>query len=47
MLWALLAVVAILVIAIFTGKFIHVGMSDDEEEDYMIGDDESDWGDKP
>lgn len=44
--WALLAVIAIVAIALLTGKAIHFGMGEDNEEDYIIGDDDTDWGDK-
>jgi hypothetical protein len=44
--WWLLAISGSVVFAIFVGKFIHFGTSD-INEDYMIGDDNSDWGDKP
>jgi hypothetical protein len=43
--WWLLAIGGGLAFLIVVGKCIHFG-SGDINEDYMIGDDDSDWGDK-
>jgi hypothetical protein len=52
LLW-LIGIFIVIVIPIFTAIFIYNGLHDPDEEypwwddeDYMIGDDHTDWGDK-
>jgi hypothetical protein len=44
--WWLLGAAGITALAILVGKCIRFGTGGDINEDYMIGDDDSDWGDK-